>query len=85
MADLLVMHDRCYEPGYMVCLCLMFAKCSFAWSSLLILGEYTLYRLMEMLEVCRMTNTYVAMATRRHLLILFVAVISFEIKFLRYK
>ena len=40
---------------------------------------------MEMLEVCRMTHKYVAMATHRHLLILFVAVTSFEIKFLRYK
>ena len=66
-------------------LCLAFAKCFFAWSSLLILSDYTLLHLMEMLEVRRMTHKYVAMATHRYFLILFFAVVSFEIKFLRYK
>ena len=49
------------------------------------LGKHTLFHLMEMLQVHRKTHEYVAMATRRHLLILFVAVVSFEIKFHCYK
>lgn len=80
-----IAHARLLLPTMVARLCLAFAKCFFAWSSLLILGDYTLLHLMEMLEVGRMTHKYVTMATHRHLLILFFAVVSFEIKFLRYK
>ena len=58
-----IAHARLLLPTMVARLCLAFAKCFFAWSSLLILSDYTLLHLMEMLEVRRMTHKYVAMNT----------------------
>ena len=63
-----IAHARLLLPTMVARLCLAFAKSFFAWSSLLILGEHTLFHLMEMLQVRRMTPTHVAMATHRHCL-----------------